>query len=132
MKTSQKRYRAFVEAGAENSLLYPLNKIVGQAVLGSKKFVKKVVDGLGEDKGLEEVTAKRIFSNKIDINELYRRVCEYYKRNKNSLIFTKISFLPQRSQRKNLKNMFTILRGTLWLSAVFGLRVNRQSYFIVI
>jgi hypothetical protein len=34
--------------------------------------------GLKRDRGLEEVTAKRLFTGKKDLEELYQKVCEYY------------------------------------------------------
>jgi hypothetical protein len=34
--------------------------------------------GLKRDRGLEEITAKRLFTGKKDLEELYQKVCEYY------------------------------------------------------
>lgn len=76
---SQKKYKEFVEAGIENPPRYPVERIVGQAILGSKEFVKNAIKNIMKDKPLKEVTAKRIFTDKININELYKRVCAYYQ-----------------------------------------------------
>ncbi len=78
LKTRQRKYREYVEAGIENSSKYPVEKIVGQAILGSKEFVKKVLKGLKKTRKLKDVTARKRFEGKMDLDELYQEVCEYY------------------------------------------------------
>ncbi len=81
LRTSQRRYKEFVELGIETLSNYPEKKVVGQAILGTEAFVKRVFTWIKKDKMLEEVTAKRVFLEKININELYKRVCDHYKIN---------------------------------------------------
>lgn len=78
LKTSQRKYKGFVESGMDKPLPYPVEKVVGQAILGNKKFVKKVVKGVKRDRDFTEITAKRIYSSSIDIDEVYKKVCEHY------------------------------------------------------
>lgn len=79
LKTSQRKYKEFVEAGIENPPPYPAKSIVGQAILGSKEFIKKIIKGMKKDRGFEEITAKRIYSGRIDLEALHNAVCKYYK-----------------------------------------------------
>ncbi|VAX34102.1 FIG00679443: hypothetical protein [hydrothermal vent metagenome] len=78
LKTRQRKYREYVEAGIKNQTEYPVEKIVGQAILGSKEFVKKVLKGLKKTRKLKDVTAKKAFEGKIELDELYQEVSEYY------------------------------------------------------
>jgi REP element-mobilizing transposase RayT len=78
IKTSQRKYKEFVESGIDKPLPYPIEKVVGQAILGNKKFVKKVVEEVKRDRDFTEITAKKIYSSSIDIDEVYKKVCEYY------------------------------------------------------
>lgn len=78
LKTRQRKYREYVESGVANQPRYPVEKIVGQAILGSKEFVRKVLEGLKKERSLKGVTAKRVFEGKVELDELYREVCEYY------------------------------------------------------
>ncbi len=77
-KTAWKKYREFVEAGIENPPEYPAEKIIGQAVLGNKTFVQKVVSNLKRKGNLGDISAKRHFSGRPGVNEIYRAVCDYY------------------------------------------------------
>ncbi len=77
-KTRQRKYREYVESGVDNQTRYPVEKIVGQAILGSKEFVKKVLKGLKKERRLKGVTAKRVFEGKVELDELYQEICEYY------------------------------------------------------
>jgi len=79
-KKAQRKYKEFVEAGIENPPRYPVENIVGQAMLGTKEFIKKVLKGIKKGRSFGEVTAKRIFEDKIDIDGLYSQVCTYYQR----------------------------------------------------
>ncbi len=78
LKTRQRKYREYVEAGIESRAEYPVEKIVGQAILGSREFVKKVLKGLKKSRGLKDVTARKKLEGKIELDELYQEVCEYY------------------------------------------------------
>jgi REP element-mobilizing transposase RayT len=80
IKTSQRKYKEFVEARIENPPRYPSENIVGQAILGSNSFIKKVIKGIRKDRRFGEVTAKRIFTDKIIFEELYKQVCAYYQK----------------------------------------------------
>ncbi|MEW6214159.1 MAG: transposase [Nitrospirota bacterium] len=79
LNASQRKYMEFVETGIENPPKYPAENIVGQAILGSNEFIKKVLKDIRGDRSFGEVTAKRIFSEKINLGELYKRVCAYYQ-----------------------------------------------------
>lgn len=78
LKISQKQYKTFVEAAIGTSLLYPADNIIGQAILGSKEFAKKVINSLDEEKNFDEVTEKKIFTCQIDISELYKNICSHF------------------------------------------------------
>ena len=78
LKTRQRKYREYVASGIANQPKYPVEKIVGQAILGSKEFVKKVLKGLKKERSLKGVAAKRVFEGKVELDELYQEVCEYY------------------------------------------------------
>ncbi|MFQ5963904.1 MAG: transposase [Candidatus Scalinduaceae bacterium] len=78
-ETSQKRYKEFIDSNIENPSKYPTDNIVGQAILGSKGFVSKVIEVVRKEKNLDQVISKRIFYNKLDLSELYNRVCDYHK-----------------------------------------------------
>lgn len=79
LKISQRKYREFVEAGIENPPKYPTESIVGQALLGTKDFIKKVLKGIKKGRSFGEVTSKRFFVDKTGLDELYSRVCTYYQ-----------------------------------------------------
>jgi len=78
LKKAQKKYREFIESALENPPPYPVKDIVGQAILGSKEFVKKAVAGISGKSDFQEITAKRIYSTKIDLDELYKAICDHY------------------------------------------------------
>ena len=77
-KTAGRKYREFVEAGIENPPGYPDDKIVGQAILGEEKFIRKVVKAVRSEGNLDEIVAKRHFSGRPGVDEIYRAVCNYY------------------------------------------------------
>ena len=89
IKASQRKYKEFVEAGIENPPKYPSENIVGQAILGSNSFIKKVIKGIKKDRPFGEVTAKRIFTDKIKLEELYKQVCTYYQKREDSSALSK-------------------------------------------
>ncbi|MCG2721397.1 MAG: transposase [Thermodesulfovibrionales bacterium] len=77
-KTARKKYREFVDAGMKEPPQNPEEKIIGQAVLGSERFVQAVVKSLkGKDK-LGDIVAKRCFSRTPGVDEICRAVCGYY------------------------------------------------------
>ena len=77
-KTAEKKYWEFVEAGIENPLEYPADKIIGQAVLGNETFVQKVVSNLKRRENLGDISGKRYFSGRPGVNKIYCAVCDYY------------------------------------------------------
>lgn len=76
---AQRKYREFIGAGIITSALFPSDRVVGQAVLGTKKFIGKVVKGMTKGTELKDVTSKRFYSKGIDLDDLYRAVCRYYR-----------------------------------------------------
>jgi putative transposase len=78
-KAAWKKYKGFVEAAIENTSKYPQEDIVGQAILGSKKFTKKVIKGIKSVRKSDEITAKRKYEGKIDLEEIRDAICKYYK-----------------------------------------------------
>lgn len=78
-KAAWKKYKGFVEAGVERPTEYPKEEITGQAILGSKEFIKKVIKGMKRDGRSEDITAKRRYENGIDLGELKDTICRYYK-----------------------------------------------------
>ncbi len=77
-RRAQSKYKQYIEAGRKDPPKYPDEEIVGQALLGSEKFIHKVVKKLKTDKAIGEVTAKRVFTGKVTLEEIYRAVCNYY------------------------------------------------------
>ncbi len=66
LKTRQRKYREYVEAGIESRAEYPAEKIVGQAILGSKEFVRKVLNqpaihGEGKERAYKERSKGQMF-----------------------------------------------------------------------
>jgi chromosomal replication initiation ATPase DnaA len=43
-------------------------------------FIKKVIKGIRKDRPFGEVIAKRIFTDKMNLKELHKQVCAYYKK----------------------------------------------------
>ncbi|MEW6054332.1 MAG: transposase [Nitrospirota bacterium] len=79
-KAAWKQYRGFVEAGGEQPSGYPKEDITGQAILGSKGFIKKVIKGIqNNNKRSEEITAKRRYKTGTDLEEIRDAICGYYK-----------------------------------------------------
>ena len=77
-RIARNRYKEFIEAGIDKAEEYPVERIVGQAVMGSEGFVRKVINKVGKEQRPQDVIAERIFSGKPEVDELYRAVCEYY------------------------------------------------------
>lgn len=71
------KYKEFTEAGIKNPPAYPKERIIGQAILGSKEFIKKTIKGI-KKKAIKDITAKRIYEGIIDLEELKDRVCKHY------------------------------------------------------
>lgn len=78
-KAAWKKYKGFVEAAIENPLKYPKEEIIGQAILGSKEFTKKVIKGIKSGRKSDEITAKRRYEGSIDLEEMRDTICRYYK-----------------------------------------------------
>lgn len=78
-KTAWKNYREFVEAATGSSMSFPIEGIVGQAVLGRQEFVEKVVAGIGTDKHLKDIISKRFFIKAVSLDKLHQAVCQYYR-----------------------------------------------------
>lgn len=76
--TAQRRYREFVEAGIGTPTPFPVEKIAGQAILGSKEFTKKVTESIGKKRRLGDVTARNLYQKQVSLKELYREVCRFY------------------------------------------------------
>ena len=73
------KYKGFVEAAIENPSQYPKEDITGQAIMGSKAFIKKIIKGMKSGMKCEEITAKRRFESAVDLEELKDAICRYYK-----------------------------------------------------
>jgi putative transposase len=78
-KAAWRKYKSFVESAIENPSKYPKEDITGQAILGSREFVKKVVKGRKVGISSQEITAKRRYEGGIDLEELRDTICGYYK-----------------------------------------------------
>jgi len=78
-KAAWKKYKVFVEAAIENPSKYPGEEIIGQAILGSKEFTKKVIKGIKSIRKSDEITAKRRYEGGIDLEEMRDTICKYYK-----------------------------------------------------
>jgi hypothetical protein len=78
-KAAWKKYKGFVEAAIENPLKYPKEDIIGQAILGSREFTKKVIKGIKSGRKSDEITAKRRYEGSIDLEEMRDTICRYYK-----------------------------------------------------
>jgi chromosomal replication initiation ATPase DnaA len=78
-KAAWRKYKNFVESAIENPSKYPKEDITGQAILGSREFVKKVVNGRKTDRSSQEITAKRRYEGGMDLEELRDTICGYYK-----------------------------------------------------
>lgn len=78
-KTAYRKYREFTEAGMKILPADPKENMVGQAILGSKEFIKRVLKGIKKGKGFEEITAKRIYKSRISLEDLKDRICRYYR-----------------------------------------------------
>jgi REP element-mobilizing transposase RayT len=76
-KKAYQRYKEFTEAGIKNPSLLPKEKIIGQAILGSKEFIKKIIKEI-KKKAHKDITGKRIYRGIIDLEELKDRVCRHY------------------------------------------------------
>jgi putative transposase len=76
-KKAWSKYKEFTEAGIKNPPAYPKERIIGQAILGSKEFIKKTIKGI-KKKAIKDITAKRIYEGIIDLEELKDRVCKHY------------------------------------------------------
>ena len=80
-KAASTKYRKFVESAIKNPSGYPKEEIIGQAILGSKEFFKKIVTRLQGSINTQEITAKRKYGKGIDLEELRDNVCRYYNVN---------------------------------------------------
>jgi len=78
-KAAWKKYREFVEAGVEKPSEYPKEDIIGQAILGSKEFTKKVIKRIKSGRKTDEITAKRRYEGRIDPEEIRDTICRYYR-----------------------------------------------------
>ncbi|NTU42999.1 MAG: hypothetical protein HGA78_08095, partial [Nitrospirales bacterium] len=53
--------------------------VAGQAILGSKEFIDRVVETIEKGNELPEVTAKRFYRKGIELEALYQAVCLHYR-----------------------------------------------------
>ncbi len=77
-RAAQRKYRQFVVAGIESSPGYPVDHVVGQAVLGSKEFIGRVVEGIDNGREIGDVISKRHYVQALDLQTLYEAVCGHY------------------------------------------------------
>lgn len=78
LATAEKKYREFAEAGIGTPPSFPGGKVSGQAILGSKQFIKKVTEVIGKKRQLGDVTARNLYHKQVSLNDLYREVCRFY------------------------------------------------------
>lgn len=99
-KIAYRKYKEFIEAGIKNPSLLPKGKIIGQAILGSKEFIKKIIKETRK-KALKGTTAKRKYGGIIDLEELRDRVCNQYGVKKLST--------PEKKEEQHARRMFICL-----------------------
>jgi REP element-mobilizing transposase RayT len=78
-ESAWKNYKEFVKAGIGKPIEYSKEDITGQAIMGSKEFIKKVIKGIKGDRRYEDITEKRSYEKGIDLEELRDIICRYYK-----------------------------------------------------
>jgi putative transposase len=100
-KAAWKKYKGFMEAAIGNPSRYPKEDIVGQAILGSKAFARKVIKGIKSGRKSDEITAKRRYEDKIDLEEIRDAICKYFK-------VTKMSDIDM-SEKRRSRLMFIYL-----------------------
>jgi len=123
LRIAQREYREFIEAGIKSSVSFPVDRVVGQAVLGRKEFIREVVKGIRTGKELKEVTSKRFFSKADNLDELYRAVCRHYQ----------ISEIVKGSEGGRSRDMFVYLakRQTAALNSEIGQKAGGITFSAV-
>jgi len=67
-----------VTAAVENPQPFPTEQVVGQAILGGSRFVKKVIKEIGKDRGLREASGRWLYKGGIDLEDLKKTVSKFY------------------------------------------------------
>jgi putative transposase len=97
-------HRRFVEEGLDNQGPYPVGEITAQSILGGKEFTRRVLRSINPDLEFDEVTGKRIFLRRTDMDGIYNSVCRYY-----NLDDLSISKPEDISSKRLARNMFIFL-----------------------
>ncbi len=123
LRIAQREYRAFIEGGIKSSVSFPVDRVVGQAVLGRKEFIREVVKGIRTGKELKEVTSKRFFSKAVNLDDLYRAVCRHYQ----------VSEIAKGSEGGRSRDMFVYLakRQTAALNSEIGQKAGGITFSAV-
>jgi REP element-mobilizing transposase RayT len=76
---ARRKYMEFVNAGITEGADFPVNGIVGQAILGRKEFIGQIVEAMEDGRSLQDIVSKRSYSGAIDVGKLYEGVKRYYR-----------------------------------------------------